>query len=92
MNEVQHQIIPLRISACFALAVGRCCSGIDYSRIFLKGVIQMADCYDCKYAIGDYEEYYGGYRQHIVVGCKLDRDPDTCGEEDDEDEMPEMRK
>lgn len=27
------------------------------------------------------------YRQHIVVGCKLDRDPDTCGEEDDEDEM-----
>lgn len=52
----------------------------------------MNDCYSCKYAIGDYEEYYGGYRQHIVVGCKLDRDPDTCGEEDDEDEMSEVRK
>ena len=50
----------------------------------------MNDCYSCKYAIGDYEEYYGGYREHIVVGCKLDRDPDTCGEEDD-DEMSEVR-
>lgn len=51
----------------------------------------MNDCYSCKYAIGDYEEYYGGYREHIVVGCKLDRDPDTCGEEND-DEMSEVRK
>ena len=37
----------------------------------------MMDCYDCEYAIFDYEEY----REKIVVGCKIDRDPDRCGEE-----------
>ena len=42
------------------------------------------DCYDCEYAIFDYEEYYGGYRERIVVGCKLDKSPEECEEEDDE--------
>ena len=31
----------------------------------------MTDCYDCEHAIFDYEEYYGGYREKIVAGCKL---------------------
>ena len=30
----------------------------------------MSDCYDCDHAIFDYEEYYGGYREKIVTGCK----------------------
>ena len=42
------------------------------------------DCYDCEYAIFDYEEYYGGGKQRIVVGCKMNREPDRCGEEDEE--------
>lgn len=45
----------------------------------------MTDCYDCKYAIFDYEEYYGGYEEKIVVGCKVERDPEGC-EEGDADE------
>ena len=44
----------------------------------------MNDCFDCEYAVFDYEEYYGGYREKIVVDCKLHRDADTCGEEEDE--------
>ena len=36
----------------------------------------MDKCLGCKYAIFDYEEYYGGYRERIVVGCKKDQDPD----------------
>ena len=43
------------------------------------------DCYDCEHAIFDYEEYYGGIREKIVDGCKLNRDPDTCDKEKDED-------
>lgn len=43
-------------------------------------------CYDCKYAIFDYEEYYGGYREKIVVGCKINGDPDECERGDDDDE------
>ena len=43
------------------------------------------DCYDCKYAIFDYEEYYGGYREKIVVGCKINGDPDECGKENEDD-------
>lgn len=42
------------------------------------------DCYDCPNAVFDYEEYYGGYKQKIVVGCKIDRDSDRCEEEDEE--------
>ena len=30
----------------------------------------MKDCYDCEYAEFDVEEYYGGYKQKIVTGCK----------------------
>lgn len=43
------------------------------------------DCYSCEYAIFDYEEYYGGIQEKIVVGCKLNREPDRCGEDEDED-------
>lgn len=45
----------------------------------------MNDCYDCEHAIFDYEEYYGGYREKIVIGCKLDREPERCGEEEEDD-------
>lgn len=41
------------------------------------------DCYDCKYADFDYEEYYGGYKQKIVVGCKapsIEDMPEWCEE------------
>ena len=44
------------------------------------------NCFDCEHAIFDYEAYYGGYREKIVTGCKINKDPDVCeeGEEDDE--------
>lgn len=42
------------------------------------------DCYECEHAIFDYEEYYGGYIERIVVGCKLDKAPEECEGEDDE--------
>ena len=29
-------------------------------------------CEDCKYAIWDYEEYYGGQQQWFVSDCKKD--------------------
>ena len=38
----------------------------------------MKDCYDCKYAEFDVEEYYGGGKQKIVTGCKSD---DFCSEQ-----------
>ena len=44
------------------------------------------NCFDCEHAIFDYEEYYGGYREKIVVGCKINGDPDECERGDDDDE------
>lgn len=40
----------------------------------------MSDCFDCEYAEFDYFEYFGGYRESFVSGCKLERDPDECKE------------
>lgn len=44
----------------------------------------MRDCYDCEYAVFDYEEYYGGYRQKIVIDCKIGSIPEECEEEEEE--------
>jgi len=41
------------------------------------------DCFSCEHAIFDHEEYYGGIQEKIVVGCKLNREPDRCGEDED---------
>ena len=38
----------------------------------------MSRCRDCKYAIMDYCEYYGGEKQYFVDGC----DKDILGEEE----------
>lgn len=43
----------------------------------------MADCFDCPYAIFDIEEYYGGGREKIVTGCKKDKFPEECEEEEE---------
>ena len=41
-------------------------------------------CNDCKYAIWDYEEYYGNVRRAFIDGCRkgLD-DPDADEYEED---------
>ncbi|MCR4739155.1 MAG: hypothetical protein K5886_02710 [Lachnospiraceae bacterium] len=36
------------------------------------------DCFDCEYAEYDVEEYFGGYREKIVIGCNS---PDECTED-----------
>lgn len=48
----------------------------------------MSDCTNCKYATWDYEEYYGGYRQRFVDGCRKDANPDAdeCELFDDSEE------
>lgn len=39
-------------------------------------------CKDCKYAIWDYEEYYGNVRRAFIDGCAKDLDdPDGFTEE-----------
>ena len=41
-------------------------------------------CKDCKYAIWDYEEYYGNVRRAFIDGCANDLDdPDRFTEECD---------
>lgn len=42
----------------------------------------MDECRNCKYAICDYEEYYGGKRQWFVEDCRrgCDIDADECDE------------
>jgi len=42
----------------------------------------MNNCFDCEFAEFDTEEYYGGYHEKIVTGCKLEREPETCEEEE----------
>ena len=32
----------------------------------------MSDCKNCKYAIMDYQEYYGGIKECFVEGCEMD--------------------
>ena len=36
----------------------------------------MSQCETCRFAIMDYEEYYGGARQYFVSGCEKDLEPD----------------
>ena len=45
---------------------------------------KMRDCFDCEYAEFDYEPYYGGYQEKIVTGCRIDRDPAVCEDEEKE--------
>ena len=45
----------------------------------------MKDCTECEYAEWDYETYYGTtQKQYFVCGCKLNKEPERCGEGDDE--------
>lgn len=47
----------------------------------------MSDCTRCKYAIWDYEEYYGtNLREYFVSDCARGYDPgvDDCGDEYEE--------
>ena len=38
-------------------------------------------CENCKYALYDFEDYYGGGKQYFVCGCKKDLpEPDEDGE------------
>ena len=52
-----------------------------------KGETRMNRCASCKYALWDYEEYYGGKRRYFVDDCKWGETPETCEQyEEDEDE------
>ena len=43
------------------------------------------DCTECEYAKWDYETYYGTtQKQYFVCGCKLNKEPEKCGEDDEE--------
>ena len=45
---------------------------------------KYADCTDCPYALWDYESYYGTtQKEWFVCGCKKDRDPVNCEDDDD---------
>jgi hypothetical protein len=56
-----------------------------------KGGHMMSLCQTCKYAVWDYETYYGGDRQYFIEGCKKALDEpegDECEEyEEDTEEM-----
>lgn len=47
----------------------------------------MSRCDDCKYAVHDYAEYYGGARQYFIADCERggDMEAEDC-------EMWEERK
>lgn len=52
-----------------------------------EGRDEMSDCTKCKYAIWDYEEYYGtNKREYFVSDCARGYDPgvDDCGDEYEE--------
>lgn len=54
-------------------------------------------CYECAYSEWDYEEYFGGARQAIVVGCKknfvaFDIDKETYPEFEEGDICPEFEE
>ena len=43
----------------------------------------MADCSKCRYAIWDYEEFFGtSQKQWFVDGCKLGKTEEECEEEE----------
>ena len=48
----------------------------------------MSRCEDCKYAVWDYEEYYGGAKRWFVDDCKKCNSDDD-GECDDFEEVEE---
>lgn len=42
-------------------------------------------CTECPYAIWDYETYYNTtQKQYFVSGCKQDKSPEECEEEESE--------
>ena len=46
----------------------------------------MHDCTKCKYAVWEYETYYGTKKkQWFVDGCEKDADKDDCDEFEEED-------
>ena len=46
------------------------------------GCLEMK-CTECKSAQWDYEEYYGTtQKEYFVCGCKEDKDPEMCENED----------
>lgn len=47
----------------------------------------MSNCRNCKYAIIDYYEYYGGEKQYFVADCKKDMPgEEECEEFEEVDE------
>ncbi len=51
---------------------------------FCKEVTENTDCTNCKYALWDYETYYGTTRREwFVTGCEMRLDePDDCKEKE----------
>lgn len=45
----------------------------------------MAECKNCKYAIWDYEEYYGGGKEWFVTDCRKGNAQEGCKEFKEED-------
>ena len=49
----------------------------------MTGEGKYADCTDCPNALWDYETYYGTtQKQWFVCGCKKDREPESCEDEE----------
>lgn len=45
----------------------------------------LMNCTECPYAIWDYETYYGTtQKQYFVSGCRKDKSPEECEDEDGE--------
>lgn len=56
----------------------------DMCALMCDNVIKKADCTECPYAIWDYETYYNTtQKQYFVSGCRKDKSPEECEEEDD---------
>ena len=51
----------------------------------------MSDCRSCKYALWDYEEYYGGKRRYFVDDCKWNETTETCEQYEEDEERTEKR-
>lgn len=55
------------------------------NRLHMRENRVMRDCTECEYAEWDYETYYGTtQKQYFVCGCKLNKEPERCGEGDEE--------
>lgn len=44
------------------------------------------NCFDCPNAIFDYETYYGGGKQKIVIDCKIGKILEECENEEGDEE------